>query len=461
MSLICWNCSGLGNPQTVQELEDIIWVQDYATVFLAETWLDEARLKGLCNTLKLKNIFGVSRITRGGGLALFWREDFNLQVINSAPNFIDTIINFGKEDAWRFIGFYGMPETAKRCESWDLLRQLGSQSSLPWLCAGDFNEITRTEEKLSSWLRPNSQMQGFRDAIDEVGFKDLGYVGDRFTWAKNYPDGSVVWERLDRALGTGEWTSLFLDFQVVHLGCGMSDHKPIQIFPLGVTPRQNRPWRFEQAWLSEDGCHETIKAAWGAELRSPTMSLVGKKRKQCQRELRWWSSQHFNNITRTLKEKKHLLRCAEEAAQKGGPLDRVLAIKNDISVLLAQEEKLWQQRSHAYWMSSGDKNTSFIHSKASQCNRRNKIEGLRDSHGNICVDNEGILALLVSYYQQLFTTSNPSGIEAILEVIPHIVTEKMNAVLTSEFTMADVDHALKQMAPFKAPSPDDMPPIFY
>lgn len=80
-------------------------------------------------------------------------------------------------------------------------------------------------------------MQGFRDVIDEVGFKDLGYVGDRFTWAKHYPDGKVIWERLDRALGNGDWTGMFLDFKVIHLGCVMSDHKPIQILPSGITPR--------------------------------------------------------------------------------------------------------------------------------------------------------------------------------------------------------------------------------
>ena len=145
---------------------------------------------------------------------------------------------------------------------------------------GDFNEITRTEEKLGGWLRPNSQMQGFWDVIDEVGFKDLGYVDDRFTWAKHYLDGSVIWECLDKALGTRAWISMFPAFQVVHLECGMSDHKPIQILPLGITAQQNKPWRFELAWLSEDGCHDTIKAAWGDELTCPTLSLVGEKIKK-------------------------------------------------------------------------------------------------------------------------------------------------------------------------------------
>ena len=34
----CW---GLGNPQTTQKLGDLIWTQDLAVVFLAETWPDE------------------------------------------------------------------------------------------------------------------------------------------------------------------------------------------------------------------------------------------------------------------------------------------------------------------------------------------------------------------------------------------------------------------------------------
>ena len=37
----------------------------------------------------------------------------------------------------------------------------------------------------------------------------------------------------------------------------------------------------------------------------------------------------------------------------------------------------------------------------------------------------------------------------------------MNVDLAREFTKADIDHALKQMAPFKAPGPDCMLPIFY
>ena len=37
----------------------------------------------------------------------------------------------------------------------------------------------------------------------------------------------------------------------------------------------------------------------------------------------------------------------------------------------------------------------------------------------------------------------------------------MNISLTKEFTRQEVDLALKDMAPLKAPGPDGMPPLFF
>ena len=44
MNVPCWNYRGLGNLPTEQEFGDLIRAQDPSVVFLAETWLDKARL---------------------------------------------------------------------------------------------------------------------------------------------------------------------------------------------------------------------------------------------------------------------------------------------------------------------------------------------------------------------------------------------------------------------------------
>ena len=39
MNLLCWHCRGLGNPQTEQELGDLIRAHFPSIMFMAEAWL--------------------------------------------------------------------------------------------------------------------------------------------------------------------------------------------------------------------------------------------------------------------------------------------------------------------------------------------------------------------------------------------------------------------------------------
>ena len=100
-------------------------------------------------------------------MAIFWKEGCNLSLDTYSPNHIDVIINKGSKDEWRFTGFYGEPDTRNRNESWEKLRRLKNKFTLPWLCAGDFNEILKADEKLGGRLRPNRQMEAFREVLDE------------------------------------------------------------------------------------------------------------------------------------------------------------------------------------------------------------------------------------------------------------------------------------------------------
>ena len=73
-----------------------------------------------------------------GGLALLWHDNVDIDVQISSSHHIDALINQNGV-VWRFTGFYGHPETLRRGESWDLMRQLHSSYSLPWFLIGDFN----------------------------------------------------------------------------------------------------------------------------------------------------------------------------------------------------------------------------------------------------------------------------------------------------------------------------------
>ena len=136
----------------------------------------------------------------GGGLALFWKSSINLTIEDLSNYYIDVCIDKNTVQEWRFTGFYGEPKTTRRSEAWDSLRSLNHHPNTPRLCAGDFNELVRQDEKLGGAIRSSNQMQLFRDVIDECGFMDLGFFGPRFTWSRDFEDRRSIWERLDKGL---------------------------------------------------------------------------------------------------------------------------------------------------------------------------------------------------------------------------------------------------------------------
>ena len=75
MSIIVWNCHGLGNLRTGRELEVVIRAKDPSIVFIAETWADEVRLQEIKRNIEFDNLFFVEKNNRGGGSTLL--EKFN------------------------------------------------------------------------------------------------------------------------------------------------------------------------------------------------------------------------------------------------------------------------------------------------------------------------------------------------------------------------------------------------
>ena len=80
MSLLVWNCRGLGNPRTEDQLAELVWAKDPAVVFLAETQTDKDRLVQVQRRIEFKNMIEVPRRNKAGGLVIFWKEDLIYQL---------------------------------------------------------------------------------------------------------------------------------------------------------------------------------------------------------------------------------------------------------------------------------------------------------------------------------------------------------------------------------------------
>jgi len=154
--------------------------------------------------LGFDHCFVVSSNGRSGGLALFWRASFSCTVLNYSDNHINVEINDSSKGKWQFTGYYGFPEGRRRRASWDFLRNLANDTSLPWYILGDFNDILDAHEKRGGALRPRWLINGFRQAVSDAGLTEVYMKGYPYTWFKSLGTPRAVEVKLDRGLANAD-----------------------------------------------------------------------------------------------------------------------------------------------------------------------------------------------------------------------------------------------------------------
>ena len=161
MSVLAWNCWGLGALPAVHTLIEVVKQKNPVVIFLVETKASIDRMKGFQNKLGFTQGIIVPSDGRSGGLALLWREGMDIHFKSYSYSHIDAVVNGeGNESPWRVTGFYGHPDIEKRYTSWQLLETLNAQCSLPWLVCGDLMKLFTLmrkwggrKEMLNKWVR--------------------------------------------------------------------------------------------------------------------------------------------------------------------------------------------------------------------------------------------------------------------------------------------------------------------
>ncbi|KAK9984473.1 hypothetical protein SO802_033998 [Lithocarpus litseifolius] len=354
---------------------------------------------------------------------------------------------------WHFTGFYGNPDTAKRPESWAKLKYLKGTSTLPWLTIGDFNEITGASEKEGGSDRPRQQMTNFIETINACGLHDLGYNGPKFTWNYERADGVRIRERLDRALATPEWLSLFPLAKLYHLSSTVSDYAPL-VLRMTQKPRstiQKKPFRFESMWLKDQRCEQVVTDAWEKGLASAEGNVLQNCLEQCRSSLDAWNKKAFGHVGKKVAELQRKVEWLELQPSSTETNQALRSTRSELNNWLDKEDAMWRQRSRLNWFQAGDRNTRFFHAKASSRQKKNLITGLLDEEGGWQEEEGKVEEIVVGYFQSLFQTNNPTEFMELLAAIQKKVTAVMNQQLTKKYSEQEVKAALKQMYPLKAP----------
>lgn len=91
---------------------------------------------------------------------------------------------------------------------------------------------------------------------------NLGFIGPSFTWTNKRMGLANISERLDRAVASLDWRTMFLEAVVSRLPRISSNHCPILLNLYGTQASLPEPFHFEECWLQDSSCFPIISKAW-------------------------------------------------------------------------------------------------------------------------------------------------------------------------------------------------------
>lgn len=261
---------------------------------------------------------------------------------------------------------------------------------------------------------------------------------------------------MDRVFVSDGWRELFPNNSVQNTVAPSSDHSALffQIQIWRPIPRRTR-FRFENAWLREKRCSEIVHDCW----QQSRDNSIEKRINLCAKELKAWG----DRLSKKFKES--LSKCRERMNRFRGGMDAFSqqcfkeAMK-EYSKLLSQQEDFWKQRAKQHWLKSADNNTKYFHVYASARKKKNQIMQLKDESGNWCDWKHGLAEVIGDYFEKLFKANDVIYDEVLVSIGSRITTDQ-NELLTTRFTVEEVNSAIFSMHPDKSPGPDGMNPAFY
>ena len=389
MRILSWNCRGVGSKWTISYLTEIWNKHKPDFLFLSGTKQDFGFVQKFQGHFGFDNLVTVDPVGRSGGLALYYNNEYQVNVLYSSNRMIDVeAVALGKMVYMTFV--YGEPVQDLREQVWERLTRFGISRSEPWFIIGDLNEITGNHEKEGGGLRSASSFVPFNNMIRNCGLLEFPAKGNKLSWQGRRGKGKgavMVRCRLDPALANEEWHTLFPCSYTEYLGMVASDHRPVVAYLEDKVPKRKGQFRFDKRWVGKEGLIESITLGW-SDNNGDTRPGIVEQISNCRREIAKWRK----NNPPYGKEKISELQKALEEVQTDDTRTQedIIEVSRKLQEAYKDEEEYWHQKSRNMWYSSGDLNTKFYHALTKQRRVRNRIVGLHDGEGNWVTEDIGI-----------------------------------------------------------------------
>eukprot|EP00253_Pinus_taeda_P033177 PITA_33177 len=344
-----------------------------------------------------------------GGLAIAWNSqtltlsDFHAShcLIQAAFHIVGTNIHGNLSNS------YFPQEAREKIALLHTLEALNSNRRHPlWIAGGDFNMITKLEEKIGG---------------------------------RNRAGKHQIASKLDRFLISDNSVHLGGDFLAVILPHSGSDHWPVALQWKCPGNNIRRPFHFEEFWFTHPSLKDFVHSTWTSfnPPEGSKMFQFQQKLKHLKLSLKRWNRETFRNIFKAQNDLQIALEDLQREISTGGHTERTLEQEQRIHNQLRRrkhEEIYWKKKSRIRWLKEQERNTKFFHRTTVQRRMGNNIPYIKKSGGERVEQHEEIEKEFLKHFKQVHQEpeiNRHPAIERITHNVPKLITAEHNELLLS------------------------------
>ncbi|OIT21290.1 hypothetical protein A4A49_35793 [Nicotiana attenuata] len=174
---------GVNTKKAMPRLKKLVNINKVEFIALMEPFASMNKIDKYMRFLMFKHCIS----NTNGQNWLMWSGNFQTSVVSVNDQQITIIMQNGVNATSMFITIvYAKCNANERKDLWCSLKDTHMLIDGPWCIGGDFNAILDPDEKQGG--RPHRMYKSldFSSCMNNYEFKDLGYVGPKFTWCNNW-----------------------------------------------------------------------------------------------------------------------------------------------------------------------------------------------------------------------------------------------------------------------------------
>ena len=259
-----------------------------------------------------------------------------------------------------------------------------------------------------------------------------------------------------------KWFSEYPASETVFLELGESDHRPLITYISADRDQPRRIFCYDSRMMDKDGFKESVIRGWRGTGQTSLLQIPLTNRiSRCHQQIAVWKRSNKNNAEEQIKVLRGRLDKALCSATSSQTETNML--KEELDKAYIEEEIFWKQKSLVMWLRAGDRNTKYFQAISRTRRIKNTITSIQDETGVVHRGHKNIAKVAENYFNSLFSSQGDISIyfDQVFHGFQETVSASVNEDLTRDITEDEVQQAVFDIGPHRAPGPDGFPAIFY